>query len=55
MFIGHETIIPKSDDRGMAVWRESLFASMQRNTEHTGSSFCLPSDQLVEIGTEARI
>ena len=40
---------------GMAPWRESLFVSMQRNTASTGSSFCIPSDQLVEIGTEIRI
>ena len=54
-YIGHETVVVDRAVPGMAPWRESLFVSMQRNTAHTGSSFCLPSDQLIEIGTEARI
>ncbi len=54
-YIGHETVIADPRVPGMAPWRESLFVSMQRNTAHTGSSFGLPTDQLVEIGTEVRI
>lgn len=54
-YIGHETVIADHHLPGMAVWRESLFVSMQRNTAPTGSSFCVPSSQLVEIGSEVRI
>ncbi|WP_082476088.1 KUP/HAK/KT family potassium transporter [Methylobacterium sp. Leaf99] len=55
IFIGHETIIPKSDDRGMADWREGLFAFLLRNAERTGAHFCVPTRQLVEVGTEIEI
>jgi KUP system potassium uptake protein len=55
IFIGHETIIPKSDDRGMATWRETIFAFLLRNAEATGAQFCIPTRQLVEVGTEIEI
>jgi len=55
IFIGHETIIPKSDDRGMADSREGLFAFLLRNAERTGAHFCVPTRQLVEVGTEIEI
>jgi KUP system potassium uptake protein len=54
-YIGRETVIADPRIPGMAPWREALFVSMQRNTAPTGSSFCIPSHQLVEIGTEVRI
>ena len=54
-YIGRETVIADPRIPGMVPWRESLFVSMQRNTAPTGSSFCIPSHQLVEIGTEVRI
>ena len=54
-YIGRETVIVDRHVPGMAPWREALFVSMQRNTAPTGSSFCIPSQQLVEIGTEVRI
>ncbi|WP_375393743.1 potassium transporter Kup [uncultured Sphingomonas sp.] len=54
-YIGRETVIVDRKIAGMAPWREALFVSMQRNTAPTGSSFCIPSSQLVEIGTEVRI
>ena len=55
VFIGHETVIPKSDDRGMMPWRENLFAFMQRNAERTGAYFGVPTRQVVEVGTEIEI
>jgi KUP system potassium uptake protein len=55
VFIGHETVIPKNDDRGMAVWRENIFAFMQRNAERTGAFFGVPTRQVVEVGTEIEI
>ena len=55
VFVGHETIIPKADERGMAVWREGLFAFMQRNAERTGAFFGVPTRQVVEVGTEIEI
>ena len=55
VFVRHETIIPKDDHRGMASWRENLFAFMQRNAERTGAFFGVPTRQVVEIGTEIEI
>ena len=55
IFIGHETIIPKSDHRGMATWREEIYAFLLRNAERTGAHFCVPTRQLVEVGTEIEI
>lgn len=54
-YIGRETVIADAKITGMAHWRERLFVSMQRNTAPNGNSFCIPSLQLVEIGTEVRI
>ena len=55
VFVGHETIIPVSDRRGMSVWRETLFAVMQNNAERTGAHFGVPAAQVIEIGTEIEI
>ncbi|WP_425463372.1 potassium transporter Kup [Methylobacterium terricola] len=55
VFIGHETVIPKHNHRGMAVWREALFAFMARNGERTGAFFCVPTRQVMEVGTEIEI
>ena len=55
VFVGHETIIPVSDRRGMSDWREALFAVLQNNAERTGAHFCVPARQVIEIGTEIEI
>ncbi|MGT2480349.1 KUP/HAK/KT family potassium transporter [Methylobacterium oryzae CBMB20] len=36
-------------------WREAMFAFMKRNAERTGAHFCLPTRQIVEVGTEIEI
>ena len=55
VFVGHETVISRKDKRGMAPWRENLFAFMQRNAERTGAFFGVPTRQVVEVGTEIEI
>ncbi|WP_312015109.1 KUP/HAK/KT family potassium transporter [Bradyrhizobium lablabi] len=54
-FIGRETIIPREDIPGMWVWREGLFAFLQRNAERTAAFFGVPTGQVVEFGTEIEI
>ncbi|MBZ6078099.1 KUP/HAK/KT family potassium transporter [Microvirga sp. WGZ8] len=54
-YIGRETIIPTEHVRGMAVWREALFAFMQRNAERSAAYFQIPARQVVEVGTEIEI
>ena len=54
-YIGRETIIPSEDIPGMWVWRESLFAFLQRNAERSAAFFGVPAKQVVEFGTEIEI
>jgi KUP system potassium uptake protein len=54
-YVGRETIIPREDVPGMWVWRESIFAFLQRNAERTAAFFDVPTGQVVEFGTEIEI
>ena len=54
-YIGRETIIPREDIPGMWVWRETLFAFLQRNAERSAAFFGVPTKQVVEFGTEIEI
>jgi KUP system potassium uptake protein len=54
-YIGRETIIPTEAIPGMWVWRESLYAFMQRNAERSAAYFCIPAAQVVEMGIEIEI
>lgn len=54
-YIGRETIIPSDQVAGMWVWRESIFAFLQRNAERTAAFFGVPTGQVVEFGTEIEI
>ena len=54
-YIGRETIIPTQQVPGMWVWRESIYAFMQRNAERSAAYFCIPATQVVEIGIEIEI
>jgi KUP system potassium uptake protein len=54
-YIGRETIIPSEDVPGMWVWRETLFAFLQRNAERSAAFFGVPAGQVVEFGTEIEI
>ena len=53
-FLGRETLIPSSN-RGMAVWREHLFAWMTRNASGAASFFSLPPNQVIELGAQVRM
>ena len=48
-FLGKESIIPTSKKRGMAQWREKLFAFQTRNAWNAMSAFCLPPERSIEI------
>ena len=54
-FLGRETVVPSEAVAGMAKWRESIFAFMQRNSERSGVWFGIPAAQAVEIGIEIEI
>ena len=54
-YVGHETIIPREDDRALPRWVEALFALMQRNAAHLTDYFSLPQEQVVEVGRQIAI
>lgn len=40
---------------GMAMWREALFASMSRNARDAADYFRVPSNRVIELGTQIEI
>jgi KUP system potassium uptake protein len=50
-FLGRETLIPKLHSE-MAYWRERLFVAMYRNSGSAVAYFRLPSNRVVELGTQ---
>lgn len=53
-FLSRETVIP-STVPGMALWRERLFAWMSRNAESPMTSFKIPINRVVELGSQIAI
>ncbi|HEY0315098.1 MAG TPA: potassium transporter Kup [Sphingomonas sp.] len=53
-FLGRQTLIA-SDKPGMAIWREKLFAWMMRNAESAMEFFKLPTNRVVELGSQLEI
>jgi KUP system potassium uptake protein len=53
-FLARQTLIPSSRP-GMAIWREKLFAWMVRNAESAMEFFKLPTNRVVELGSQIEI
>ena len=53
-FLGRQTLIPAARP-GMALWREKLFAWMVRNAETPMEFFKLPTNRVVELGSQVEI
>ncbi|MFB6264135.1 MAG: potassium transporter Kup [Bradymonadaceae bacterium] len=53
-FLGRETLLA-TERPGMAIWREKLFARMSRNARKASRYFQLPSDRVVEVGTQIEL
>ena len=53
-FLARQTLLP-SKRPGMAVWREKLFAWMLRNAESAMEFFRLPTNRVVELGSQVEI
>ena len=54
-FLSRETVIPTSDIRGMALWRDHVFAWMSRNATRATDFFNIPPNRVVELGTHIEI
>ena len=53
-FIARQNIIA-TPGAGMAMWREGLYASMARNARDAADYFKLPSNRVIELGTQVEI
>ncbi|SMF95226.1 KUP system potassium uptake protein [Methylomagnum ishizawai] len=50
-FLSRETLLPSPNPR-MALWRMKLFIGLARNTSSAASYFRIPSDRVIELGTQ---
>jgi KUP system potassium uptake protein len=53
-FLSRQTLLP-SDTPGMALWREKLFSWMLRNSASAMEFFRLPTNRVVELGSQIKI
>ncbi len=53
-FLSRQTLLP-SDTPGMALWREKLFSWMMRNSASAMEFFRLPTNRVVELGSQIKI
>ncbi len=53
-FLSRSNVVP-SKKKGMARWRENLFANMQRNAASAADFLKVPDDRVVELGAKVLI
>ena len=53
-FLARQTLLPSAKP-GMSIWREKLFAWMLRNAEGAMEFFRLPTNRVVELGSQVEI
>ena len=53
-FLSREIVVP-TKGAGMALWRESFFALMSRNSGSVAGFFRLPNNCVIELGTRVQI
>ncbi|WP_271190609.1 KUP/HAK/KT family potassium transporter, partial [Dactylosporangium matsuzakiense] len=53
-FLARQTLIPSARP-GMAIWREKLFAWMVRNAQSAMEFFKLPTNRVIELGSQVEI
>jgi KUP system potassium uptake protein len=55
-FLSREKIVPVATlDSGMPMWREHLFAAMARNAGTAVDHFNIPTNRVIELGTQVEI
>ena len=54
-FLGRQKLIAAKDRPGMALWRERLFAWMMKSSESAMEFFKLPTNRVVELGSQLQI
>ncbi|GAC1415569.1 MAG: potassium transporter Kup [Burkholderiaceae bacterium] len=53
-YVARQTVIPTTGS-GMALWREAMYATMARNARDAADYFRLPSNRVIELGTQVEI
>ena len=53
-FLARQTLLPSSRP-GMAIWREKIFSWMLQNSESAMEFFRLPTNRVVELGSQVEI
>jgi len=53
-FLSRQTLLP-AEKPGMALWREKLFSWMMRNAASAMDIFRLPTNRVVELGSQLEI
>jgi KUP system potassium uptake protein len=54
-FLGRQKLIASKSAPGMRLWRERLFAWMLKNSESAMEFFKLPTNRVVELGSQLQI
>jgi KUP system potassium uptake protein len=54
-FLGRQKLIAAREQPGMALWREKLFAWMMKSSESAMEFFKLPTNRVIELGSQLRI
>jgi len=54
-FLGRQKLIASKKVQGMALWREKLFAWMLQSSESAMEFFKLPTNRVVELGSQLQI
>jgi len=54
-FLGRETIVPRARVARMPRWRQVLFTFMFRNAEPATTYFKIPTNRVVELGTQVEL
>jgi KUP system potassium uptake protein len=53
-FISRQNVIPRVGS-GMALWRETLYAAMSRNSRDAADYYRVPANRVIELGTQVEI
>jgi KUP system potassium uptake protein len=54
-FLGRQKLIASRAQPGMALWRERLFAWMLKSSDSAMEFFRLPTNRVVELGSQLQI
>jgi len=54
-FVSRDKIVPYPGHRGLARWRDRLFAAMTRNASNVTDFFNIPTNRVIELGTRVEI